>query len=138
MSGFLDYLYHTKMYQSSTKAGPYKVPEGADKMGEKILEKARDATAFVADLMSDDKRVKGAIKNLHIPTERNYTRALNGILQGIIFAIVAIALTNFGGKLAATGIGLVWSAAGVRHIIAADYNDTQKAEYTRNRLFFWQ
>lgn len=146
-SRVLDGVYHTDIYKRVTEHGPLELPNSiADKVIDWSVAGAKKTTVVVLEKMKDKKveepDFREFVNHLHVPTARNWTRAVNGLLQGVAVLSLSMIVRRgvfincFQNSLGCGAVG--WGAVGIRHLVAAEYSPQQESYYYQNSRFVWK
>lgn len=137
MALYLDDIFNSNFYQNISEKGPFKKPGGVGA----VIDNSAKAVKKIVDTCSNffvpNAEVQIAnrfVNNIHVPCQRNWTRACNGVMQGIILLIVSIIIKK---KFPLMLVGIAWSIVGARHLQAVNYSNDFNQYYWRNTKMFW-
>lgn len=151
----LDRAYHSRIYQQNTEHGPLRMPDSTgDRAIEETVNDVKKTTGFFLDIMRkflpDDRdnqdpfqEAKEQVNHLHVPTARNWTRATNGVLQGVgVLGLSVLCRSPYYGRSRTVNnlfiVGAIgWGFVGARHLNQANYSNDQDEYYWRNSKFIW-
>jgi hypothetical protein len=139
MTSILDYLFHLKFYQNTTQKGPFKLPGGKEGIIDIGTQGAKKVFEYGASFFSsqNNEDLTAKVRDFHVPGQRNWTRAINGVLQGVVMLIVSIMLKK-NLRFPLMLVSISWSTAGIRHLMAAGYNNNLTEDYWSKTKMFWQ
>lgn len=139
----LDQGYHSSLYQDLTRQFPLRMPDSyLDRLTEEMIKNIKKNYGFILDEIKDPNEYgnvnfKKAVHEVHIPSARNWTRGVNGIMQ----ATMLIGLSIFMRRIPASAtqiVALSWGSAGARHLYTAEYTDEERKMHRNNARFVWE
>ncbi len=138
-----DYIFHSDIYNQITKCGPLKVPgsEDVEKIAISLLRTSFEYHHGLAENKEEQDAIEHNIALLpyiHLPFQRNWTQAVNGICQGGITMLFTKAVRS---NLLKNGLrvgGLLWMGAGIRHLNQAGYHKGTFFQKVKGSKFVWE
>lgn len=130
----LDVAFHSNFYQKATQYGPLQIPNGlSDRLLETGISVAKKTTGFFLDhvtpwfgekIAQHSLECKALVQQKHIPTARNWTRAMNGTMQSLGLGAISLLYGEslIGNVLLCGSIG--WGAISIRHLYVANYSES--------------